>query len=97
MGVYKDIYIQINDIKIELYKILIGYAIVVLILAFFSVGIENKELLKQVDEAMGENNELKFSNEKLNKENEELKKEYERLVDYIRTSDKYEMPEGMEK
>lgn len=96
MGVYKDIYIQINDIKIELYKILIGYAIVVIILALFSVGIENKELLKQVDEAMGENNELKFSNEKLNKENEELKKECDRLVDYIRTSDKYDLPEGME-
>lgn len=96
MGAYKRIKTNMFEIKFDVIYLILSIFVVFFALASVSLANDNRELLKQVDEAMGENNELKFSNEKLNKENEELKKEYERLVDVIRTSDRYQMSEGME-
>lgn len=72
-----------------------------MILTFSLIGmilldIENTELLKQVDIAMGKYNEVSYKYELLNKEYENLKENYEYVVDIIRTSHRYQLPEEME-
>lgn len=72
--------------------------IICVVFVLFSVYLftENEKLLKQVDYAMGKYNEVSYQADLINNAYEDLQKEYERLVDVIKTSDKYEMPEGME-
>lgn len=70
--------------------------IFVIIFALLSVYLvnENNKLLIQVDEAMGKYNEVSYQVEIINNAYDDLRKDYESLVDYIRTSSKYEMPES---
>lgn len=57
---------------------------------------QNVELLNQVDIAIGKFNEINYKYELLINEYEELKNKYEYVVDFIRTSDRYQLPQEME-
>ena len=96
MGTYKKIKTNISETILSFREIILGlYAIIFAITSVYFIN-ENDKLLKQVDEIDGKYNEVSYQADLINNAYEDLRKEYERLVDYIRTSDKYEMPEGME-
>ncbi len=72
--------------------------ILCVVFALFSVYLfnENEKLLKQVDYAMGKYNEVCYQLDLVNNAYEDLKEKYDYAVEIIRTSDKYNLPEGME-
>ena len=57
---------------------------------------DNQKLLEQVNEVMGDYNEISYQYDLLNNSYEELKEKYEYAIEVIRTSDKYDLPEGVE-
>lgn len=82
--------------KIDIVDVILMILLIASLLAVFALRIDNQNLLEQVDEIDGKYNEVSYQADLINNAYEELKKEYERLVDYIRTSDKYDLPKGME-
>lgn len=82
--------------KIDIVDVILIILLIASLLAVFALRIDNQNLLEQVDEIDGKYNEVSYQADLINNAYEDLQKEYERLVDYIRTSDKYDLPEGME-
>ena len=82
--------------KIDIVDVILMILLIASLLAVFALRIDNQNLLEQVDEIDGKYNEVSYQADLINNAYDDLQKEYERLVDYIRTSDKYDLPEGME-
>lgn len=96
MGAYKRIKTNISETILNIREvILIGF---IVIYAGFSIYLvnDNEKLLKQVDYVMGKYNEVNYQADLINNAYEELKEDYEYVVEIIRTSDKYDLPEGVE-
>lgn len=89
MGAYKRIktnisetILNIRDVILNIREvILIGFIVIYAGLSIYLVN-NNEKLLKQVD--------------LINNAYEELKEKYEYAIEVIRTSDKYDLPEGVE-
>ena len=103
MGRYKKIVTNIAEDKrviiekkIDIVDIILMVLVMVSLLIILVLRSDNQKLLEQVNEVMGDYNEISYQYDLLNNSYENLKKDYERLVDYIRTSDKYDLPEGVE-
>ena len=97
MGAYKRIKTNISETilnNIEL--ILIGFIVIYAGLSIYLVN-DNEKLLKQVDYVIGKYKEVNYQADLINNAYEELKEKYEYAIEVIRTSDKYEMPEGVNK
>lgn len=96
MGVYKRIKTNISETILNIREvILIGTIVIYAGLSIYLVN-DNEKLLKQVDYVMEKYNEVNYQADLINNAYEELKEDYEYVVEIIRTSDKYEMPEGVE-
>lgn len=96
MGEYKNLKIELDENKLDVIDMmLIIFLIIALLFSLYLVN-ENDKLLKQVDEAMGKYNEICYQADLINNAYEELKEKYEYAIEVIRTSDKYDLPEGME-
>ena len=97
MGAYKRIKTNISETILNIREvILIGFIVIYAGLSIYLVN-DNEKLLKQVDYIMGKYNEVNYQADLINNAYEELKEDYEYVVEIIRTSDKYEMPEGVNK
>lgn len=96
MGMYKEIKTNISETILNIREVIfIGFIVIFAGLSIYLVN-ENDKLLKQVDEAMGKYNEVSYQADLINNAYEELKKKYEYAIEVIRTSDRYQMPEGWE-
>lgn len=70
------------------FKLSLLVLFVMLALGFVSLSVSNEELLKQVDEAQGKYNEVKYDRDLLQNKYEQLQKDYEYAIEIIRTLDK---------
>lgn len=96
MGEYKNLKIELDENKLDVIDMmLIIFLIIALLFSLYLVN-ENDKLLKQVDEAMGKYNEVSYQADLINNAYEELKENYEYAIEVIRTSDRYQIPEGWE-
>ena len=95
MGKFKEIKITLESIDIV--DIILVILLLISIVALANFKLETEKLLKQNDVLCVDLNEIKYDNELLYNAYEELKEDYEYVVEIIRTSDKYEMPEGVNK
>ena len=96
MGAYKRIKTNISEtISNNIELILIGSIVMFAGLSIYLVN-DNEKLLKQVDYVMEKYNEVNYQADLINNAYEELKEDYEYVVEIIRTSDKYDLPEGVE-
>ena len=96
MGAYKRIKTNISETILNIREvILIGFIVIYALLSVYLVN-ENNKLLIQVDEAMSKFNEVSYQADLINNAYEELKEKYEYAIEVIRTSDKYDLPEGVE-
>ena len=104
MGAYKRIKTNISETILNIREvilnirevILIGFIVIYAGLSIYLVN-DNEKLLKQVDYVMEKYNEVNYQADLINNAYKELKEDYEYVVEIIRTSDKYEMPEGVNK
>ena len=96
MGAYKKIKTNISETILNIREvILIGFIVIYAGLSIYLVN-DNEKLLKQVDYVMGKYNEVNYQADLINNAYEELKEKYEYAIEVIRTSDKYDLPEGVE-
>ena len=96
MGAYKRIKTNISETILNIREvILIGFIVIYAGLSIYLVN-DNEKLLKQVDYVMEKYNELNYQADLINNAYEELKEKYEYAIKVIRTSDKYDLPEGVE-
>lgn len=96
MGAYKRIKTNISETILNAREILlIGFIVIFASLSVYLVN-DNEKLLVQVDESMAKYNDINYQYNLLNNAYEDLIEEYEYVVEVIRTSDKYDLPEGME-
>lgn len=93
----KKIKINIDKEKIDRVDITLIIFLIISLLTIFNFKIENQKLLDQVDKAMAMYNEVNCKYNLLNNAYEELRKDYEYVVDFIRSNDRYQLPEGVEK
>lgn len=93
----KKIKINIDKEKIDIVDITLIIFLIISLLMIFNFKIENQKLLDQVDKAMAMYNEVNCKYNLLNNAYEELRKDYEYVVDFIRSNDRYQLPEGVEK
>lgn len=104
MGAYKRIKTNISETILNIREvilnirevILIGFIVIYAGLSIYLVN-DNEKLLKQVDYVMGKYNEVNYQADLINNAYEELKEKYEYAIEVIRTSDKYDLPEGVNK
>ena len=103
MGRYKKIVTNIAEDKrviiekkIDIVDIILMVLVMVSLLIILVLRSDNQKLLEQVNEAMGDYNEISYQYDLLNNSYEELKEKYEYAIEVIRTSDKYDLPEGVE-
>lgn len=94
MGKFKEIKITLESIDIV--DIILVILLLISIVALANFKLETEKLLKQNDVLCGDLNEIKYDNELLYNAYEELKEKYEYAIEVIRTSDKYDLPEGVE-
>ena len=96
MGAYKRIKTNISEtISNNIELILIGSIVMFAGLSIYLVN-DNEKLLKQVDYVIRKYNEVNYQADLINNAYEELKEKYEYAIEVIRTSDKYDLPEGVE-
>ena len=88
MGKFKEIKTSLEEIGI----IDIILTILLIISLFYSlkVQVDNDKLLKQVDEKDAIINQINSEYENLNDAYEDLKNKYEYVVDFIRSTDRYQ-------
>lgn len=103
MGRYKKIVTNIAEDKrviiekkIDIVDIILMVLVMVSLLIILVLRSDNQKLLEQVNEVMGDYNEISYQYDLLNNSYEELKEKYEYAIEVIRTSDKYDLPEGVE-
>ncbi len=96
MGEYKNLKMDLNEIKLDMIDIILIIFVVIFALMSIYFANENDKLLKQVDEITGDYNEVCYQSDLINNAYEELKEKYEYVVEIIRTSNKYDLPEGWE-
>ena len=103
MGRYKKIVTNIAEHKraliakkIDIVDIILMVLVMVSLLIILVLRSDNQKLLEQVNEVMGDYNEISYQYDLLNNSYEELKEKYEYAIEVIRTSDKYDLPEGVE-
>ena len=103
MGRYKKIVANIAEDKrviiekkIDIVDIILMVLVMVSLLIILVLRSDNQKLLEQVNEVMGDYNEISYQYDLLNNSYEELKEKYEYAIEVIRTSDKYDLPEGVE-
>lgn len=80
----------------DIFKLGLAMLLIFSLIGMILLDFQNVELLNQVDIAMGKFNEVNYKYELLSNEYEELKNKYEYVVDFIRTSDRYQLPQEME-
>lgn len=104
MGRYKKIVANIAEDKrviiekkIDIVDIILMVLVMVSLLIILVLRSDNQKLLEQVNEVMGDYNEISYQYDLLNNSYEELKEKYEYAIEVIRTSDKYDLPEGVNK
>ena len=104
MGRYKKIVTNIAEDKrviiekkIDIVDIILMVLVMVSLLIILVLRSDNQKLLEQVNEVMGDYNEISYQYDLLNNSYEELKEKYEYAIEVIRTSDKYDLPEGVDK
>ena len=96
MGAYKRIKTNISETILNIREvILIGFIVIYAGLSIYLVN-DNQKLLEQVDETIGDYNEISYQYALFNNAYEELKEKYEYAIEVIRTSDKYDLSEGVE-
>lgn len=103
MGRYKKIVTNIAEDKrviiekkIDIVDIILMVLVMVSLLIILVLRSDNQKLLEQVNEVMGDYNEISYQYDLLNNSYEELKEKYEYAIEVIRTSDKYDLSEGVE-
>ena len=87
---------EFNEKKIDIVDIILMVLVMVSLLIILVLRSDNQKLLEQVNEVMGNYNEISYQYDLLNNSYEELKEKYEYAIEVIRTSDKYDLPEGVE-
>ena len=104
MGRYKKIVTNIAEDKrviiekkIDIVDIILMVLVMVSLLIILVLRSDNQKLLEQVNEVMGDYNEISYQYDLLNNSYEELKEKYEYAIEVIRTRDKYDLPEGVDK
>lgn len=97
MGRYKKIVTNIaedkrviTEKKIDIVDIILMVLVMVSLLIILVLRSDNQNLLEQVDEVMGDYNEISYQYDLLNNSYEELKKEYERVIDLMNGTDRYQ-------
>lgn len=97
MGRYKKIVTNIaedkrviTEKKIDIVDIILMVLVMVSLLIILTLRIDNQNLLEQVDEVMGDYNEISYQYDLLNNSYEEFKKEYERIIDLTNGIDRYQ-------
>lgn len=103
MGRYKKIVTNIAEDKrviiekkIDIVDIILMVLVMVSLLIILVLRSDNQKLLEQVNEVMGKYNEVNYQADLINNAYEELKEDYEYVAEIIRTSDKYDLSEGVE-
>lgn len=96
MGQYKNLKMDLDEIKFDIIDVILIIFVVIFALVSIYFANESNKLLIQVDETMGKYNEVCYQLDQINNAYEDLKEEYDYVVEIIRTGDKYEMPERME-
>lgn len=81
----------------DIFELGLAVFLIFSLIGMILLDIQNSELLNQVDIAMGKFNEVNYKYELLKEDYENLKENYEYVVDIIRTSNRYQLPEGLEK
>lgn len=90
MGRYKKIITNISENKIDIVDIILMILLIVSLVALLVLRVDNQKLLEQVDEAMGDYNEISYQYDLLNNSYEEFKKEYQRVIDLMNGTDRYQ-------
>ncbi len=93
MGKYKNLKIDLEETKLDVIDVLLTVLLAIAAVASIYFVNQNDELLKQLDVAMGNYNEVNYQYELLKKSYDDLKDDYEYAIDIIRTSDKYDFSE----